>query len=111
MTITEFLRARYAEQEVLACAAHAESALTGVFDEPFITHKSEAVAEHVVAHSPGPVLADLSSKRRILDECSPVRLEDYDESAALLADVVLAALASAFREHPDYDAAWVGLLA
>lgn len=87
--IVEFLRARYAEDEVIARAAGngddlswAGWQLGGQLEEAGWEHPETVNREaHVLRHDPANVLADIDAKRRIVDEHLPrtVNIADYEQ--------------------------------
>ena len=107
MTLTEFLLARIAEDEVVARAAFSEGRLNGrpreddgrwhagnhdsdaervdgigitIYDEG--GHNAEQ-AQHIARHDPARVLADCEAKRRIVERLRTHQRESYFEAAAL----------------------------
>ena len=129
--LDEFLTARYDEAEDLARHAardaSAETALgdgarnwraisEGIYSAPrgweFARTRTMAIraAEHIAAHDPGRVLADLTAKRALLDEIEMLTIipgwGDDPDRLNRPAGRMLRALASVYAEHPDFDPAW-----
>lgn len=105
--IHAFLRARYDEIEQAARAAK-ETRRPWYFD-----HIDEAAKPFVdLALDADQVLADLDSKRAILDlhaEASAATPNGWDDSAvhwAAAVEDVLRLLALPFATHPDYQESW-----
>lgn len=86
--------------------------------------------EHVARHDPARVLREVEAKRAIVEACRPVYPVFYRESARRLceergevsftvdahggpmwphagAEITLRCLASVYRDHPEFDAAWL----
>ena|SRR5690606_20281138 len=99
MTITEFLTARYDEEEAVARAALGSPRRNGK------THARR-------------VLADIAAKRRLVELCATWRADGERHVAgrdamsiaartqAITAETVLRALAQPYADHPDFDPAW-----
>lgn len=115
MTITEFLTARYDEEELMAAAAiDDDSGQDGGFEDAYedlIRPPSgvgtaqggfgQAVARMIVWNTPRRVLADVAAKRAI------VALHPCDDCGA--GDdpcITLRLLAQPYVGHPDFDPAW-----
>lgn len=79
MDLVTFLRARLAEDEQIARAAHAPNWLTdgrrglryGVEDGWMTDALTTADADHIARHDPARVLADVDAKRRMVDAYLP----------------------------------------
>lgn len=94
MTITEFLTARYDEDEATARAAmHEPGADFSWWD---VDYNSAVANAHGMRWDPVSVLADIRAKRQIV--------EMHGQSPAI--DTVLDHLATAYDQHPDFDPAW-----
>lgn len=79
-----------------------------------------ATAVHIARHDPARVLADVESKRRIIDACVEVigdrdlsgygefgvLVDDPNALAVTLAVETLRLLAEPFSDHPDYRHEW-----
>jgi Family of unknown function (DUF6221) len=64
-------------------------------------------AEHIARHDPARVLREVEAKRAILELYeAAVEHDDTSLGVATLRTVVKT-LAKVWREHPDYDPAWV----
>ncbi|WP_109030134.1 DUF6221 family protein [Streptomyces rubrogriseus] len=120
--IADFLRARYAEQRALALAAspgpwqandeHDEViAVDGItVAEGFALsgRQLRATVDHIAAHNPTAVIADLDAKLAIVDlmDRTLVAAEgdtEVDHYAGLsAAEETLCRLAQPFVEHPDH---------
>ncbi|MFK4801655.1 DUF6221 family protein [Streptomyces sp. MPA0124] len=111
--IADFLRARYAEQRALALAAspgpwHSDGGSV------YATHPTDEVvnytesADHIAAHDPSAVLADLDAKLAIVDlmERTLSAAEgdsEVDHYGGLgVAEETLCRLAQPFAGHPDH---------
>jgi hypothetical protein len=105
----QFLRARLAEEEAIATAALGDPGrgrdwwdAATLMERAQISH---AEAEHIAAHGPHRVLADVNAKRRLIEEAI-----DADEPGEYWnsesRDWVLRFLAVAYAEHRDYSQAW-----
>lgn len=135
-TIVEFLTARYDEIEAAARAAERSSSTAWThatstsieFGERFRglalllderageNHASRQyeVTNHIALHDPAHVLADIASKRRILDRhCADGRYcaqcpTGTDNLPVVLLDECpeLCDLAAPFDQHPDYREQW-----
>lgn len=140
--LAAFLLARYDEREELARdASRRRGPVWAVKDEPvrrwgedpqdviilargkpiikaYEDNGGILVAEHIAAHDPASVLADLASKRAIvamhtqIDYLPPWGEPDGDELPCLgggFSDgywTALVHLTAPFREHPEYDLRW-----
>ena len=60
-------------------------------------------AEHIARHHPIRIIAECDAKRRIVQECLALGEEVYNASSA---DVILAALALPYADHPGYRPEW-----
>jgi hypothetical protein len=87
--LTDFLLARIAEDEAVALRARDNAGSFGV-------------GGHMVAWTPGRVLAECEAKRRIIERVSEVK---WTGSYAVR-DVVLEILALPYADHPDYRPEW-----
>jgi hypothetical protein len=125
--IADFLRARYAERRAIAEAAspgpwHVNAEADEVLAEDGITvcdgfalsgRQLRATTEHIAAHDPEDVLADLDAKLAIVTA--------YETAAAFYNDpanrhlpageahglrTALRLLAVPFAQHPDYQEDW-----
>jgi uncharacterized protein DUF6221 len=128
-----FLRARYDEIEAAAkAAADGDSGQWFVgrkwnvydaedkarFDEDYqgeenrlVVYGNEvATSEHIALNDPAYVLADIASRRRILEIYERVNSRRHenaeDEARAWLMDEVVAALMAPFASHPEYQDEW-----
>ena len=125
MTLTEFLLARLAEDEAAAKATLDEDGerwTRGVlrysvrFDSVVMLNESEVVvveadehvADHIARHDPARVLADVESKRRIVELAREnTQRWEAGETQFLPDDTAcVLQLASVFADHPDYQEAW-----
>lgn len=133
MNVVEFLEARIAEDEALANGSigmhwdghYFQQVRTAAGDNPHyykiasgqvpLEHwESKARVDpgttfnHIARHDPARVLAECAAKRKIIAECredhedSLTRNDDTDE----LASLVLYALATVYKDHPDYREDW-----
>lgn len=116
--LVEFLRARLNEDERLAQAGRVEGDLFIDFkpsngDEK---HPGEAaLLAHIGNWDPARVLAEVETKRRIIDYCEsaieagevkPGSTWNDDAAGAEVGVAVLHLMASPYADHPDYDRAW-----
>ncbi|RRQ81583.1 DUF6221 family protein [Streptomyces griseofuscus] len=132
MDLVEFLRARLDEDERIARATQinnlkAEVSFHGTkslsWDGDHDTYSTEGMpaplAEHIAAHDPVRVLAEVEAKRRAVDECAYWNEKLAQEAAnpsahpqpglGLILDAVnpiLPALALPYADHPDYREEW-----
>ena len=69
---------------------------------------NDAEATHIARHDPARVLADVESKRRIVEMFSGNLHERWDDGfeAEKIGREVLRALAAVYADHPDYQEAW-----
>jgi hypothetical protein len=112
MDLTEFLTARYGEQE-----ARAQRAITDWEDQDWVELDADPL-DHIHANNPHAVLADTVAKRAILDEHSSLVggkssdgcLVCYQDPEALDGPTypcpTLRHLAGPYADHPDYDQSW-----
>ena len=130
--IVVFLRARLEEDEHIARAAVAAPWAAkggsisggsppnhGDFGEvhilPYASNEydpDEATAAHIARHDPARVLADIQSKRRVVDayvEWSAVpqaQVANFNDGFAAGLLSAVEALAAAYSDHPDYRPGW-----
>ena len=139
MNLTEFLLARYAEDEAVARkASKAPWAVTGGGE--YLTPVGivvapgggvrDADAHHIARHDPARVLAEVKTKRRIVElhgkgedmsgfyekpkgglvvcrECGPFEDVDFRTyGKGNFPCATLRALAAAYADHPDYREEW-----
>lgn len=72
------------------------------------------ISRHIVHYNPARVLAEVASKRAIIDELwaelryasDPVTVESCDEDSAVLAQRALLLLALPYATHPGYQEGW-----
>lgn len=124
MTLVEFLRARLDDDEAVARDASsgewrreginsvvdADGRLVIYGDGPAPTTDQ---AEHIARHDPARVLAEVETKRLIVEEyrqAEELALRDHNEAglnawAGALERVVLL-LALPYAHHPDYNSEW-----
>lgn len=132
-SITGFLRARYDEREQQANAAAVDGAQwrysdSGIYPSDESRHPGAIVAgtydyldesygKHIAGNDPQYVLADLNSKRAILDEHKPAEGDaescdkcEYgwwsDRMRQIFPCKTLRMLAVPFAGHPDYQESW-----
>lgn len=111
MTITEFLNARYDEDETLARESIIDASHWSVFavnehfgqvdsDDGAIANNVDLKdAAHIVRWDPARVLADIAAKRAIV--------QLYEGSGLRIAmGQVVRLLAQPYAEHPDFDESW-----
>lgn len=130
MTITEFLTARYDEDEVVARWATAGRwTVRPNGDSPWVTRADRpdvwlaitspdpgssktANADHIARHNPAHVLADITAKRAIVSNMRTALDQSWQDSADTrvlvehLATTVLCRLAQPYADHPDFDPTW-----
>lgn len=111
-----FLRERLAEDEQVARKATARQTGgetwtydgTGVQAGSGLTVAQRQVpvlAEHIARHDPARVLAEIETKRRMIDECE--RTVDYDSRGMMsMAEDFLRLLALPYAEHPEHREEW-----
>lgn len=71
-------------------------------------------ADHIALNDPAFVLADIASKRAILEECAEALIgatshetvESCDEEAAILAERTMRRVATSFAGQPGFDPRW-----
>ena len=99
-----FLTQRYDEQEAVALEAIAKRDSIAYAYPPEVPDMAfmawEDVGVPAVLVGPEYVLADLATKRRIVEDAT----NQHTSGPEL--DWVLQVLASVFADHPDYDAMW-----
>lgn len=123
MTITEFLTARYDEDEAVARAAspgpwhtNAERDEVLAVDDIVVAEgfalsgpQTRATTQHIARHDPAYVLADIAAKRAIVkswrDPFGNWTAEQADAARAQK-ERTLILLAQPYAEHPDFDPAW-----
>lgn len=104
MTLVEFLTARYNETETIAEDAirNGEGTLDWADD-------GDPTDIHIARHDPAAVLADVASKRAILERML-LSMSDPNPDRLVQARVicmpVLELLARPYRDHPDFDPTW-----
>jgi hypothetical protein len=123
-----FLRARLNEDEQVAQGAVHDPDCAGagiwtrycgvvvgdihIYDEG--GHSPEQ-AEHIARWDPARVLAEVATKRRIIELCegaieagelSPNTTWNDDAKGAVVAEQVLEIMTQSYLGHPDYDPAW-----
>ncbi|GAA1909276.1 hypothetical protein GCM10009737_08130 [Nocardioides lentus] len=118
MTLVDFLLARIAEDEADARAASPGPwslasddpeqvvAVDGIeVTDAFALSgpQTRATAAHIARHDPARVLAQCRAHRDVITVVSDV---GWTGSYAVR-DVVLGHLARAYRDHPDFDPAWL----
>jgi hypothetical protein len=114
-TLGEFLEARWSEREAVAKAAASRplgEQWGGVVDGTRLT----AVSAHIALHDPASVLADIASKRKLLElagEADEIEAALHDETAhhpkpgeVSVGDQIRRVLAAPFADHPEYDQRW-----
>lgn len=126
MSITEFLKARIAEDEVVARAATAgpwkweedqpmdESFLYGLDDIPVVVaygvhtpgfvECSDEDRTHIAAHDPARVLSECAAKRAMLANV-PTASSPFDQLGGT-SEYVLRCMAAVYSDHPDYQQEW-----
>jgi hypothetical protein len=110
MTLTEFLTARFDEDEAAARALDWMPRWVMADDLP---NAQPGVVDHIVRHDPARVLAEVDAKRQIVTEYERGlgRRRDHPgdpaSAGALLALHAIAhLLALPYADHPDYDEVW-----
>jgi hypothetical protein len=108
LTITEFLTARYDEDEAVAQAALYVPG-SDEFNWSDVDYNSVVASAHGMRWEPARVLADISAKRRVLliwtDPTGRWSAEQAD-AARSIKERALRYLAQPYAEHPDFDPAW-----
>lgn len=129
--IIAYLRARYDELEFAAKCASVSAGLSGewtlrpglsttVADGDGLTvvynegSPTQYTAAHIAANDPASVLADIESKRRILDYCDMAltlaaadgRPHSVPARNAEVLSIVVEMLAQPFRDRPDFPEGW-----
>jgi hypothetical protein len=120
MTITDFLLARIAEDEVAVAVfpgrhwhydyGDVRDDLGNGFDSIVLEVGYEGccqagITEHIARYDPARVLAECAAKRAIVQLHGETTREGYENAAAYLWDA-LYALASVYANHPDYRREW-----
>lgn len=102
MTITEFLEARIAEDEISATMRECHR---GGCDS---TPNEAGYSYPCGCGLPERMMAECAAKRAILAECRPGTLDDLDsgEDDQPAPMWVARALASVYKDHPDYQQEW-----
>lgn len=103
MDLTEFLKARYAEDEAAEWKRINDEVAALLDAQPTTTR------DDLLKMQDYRPIADVAAKRAIvlLDETIPMRLEgDWDAGRNDLHWDVLCLLARPYDEHPDYDQSW-----
>lgn len=110
MELVDFLRARLDEDERAARRAgdsFRQIGETGVIvategdrAEECASANWAGAAEHIVRHDPARVLAEVESKRRLL-------LWAESAEGGLFLFPVVDTLVEVYRNHPDFDPAWL----
>lgn len=113
MTITEFLTARLDEDEAVARAASpgpwsAEDEEVKAVDDITVcdafalsSPQTRATAEHIARHDPARILAEVASKRAIVEEAGQFGLRE-----GVMSFMALCHLATVYADHPDFQAEW-----
>ena len=96
MTLTDFLRARMAEDAAVAQAAGRDG--YGAIDW---AGESGPTDVHIARHDPARVLVECEAKRRIVEEYT------FDDGTpAREGENALLYLAAVYPDHPDYREEW-----
>lgn len=125
--IEAFIRARLREEEeeALAAAPGPWSVMVEECGYDFLDYNVEsgpdeevstsrgdqygyANARHIARHDPDRVLREVAAKYVILDQCAEIE-DSWGVSSwwySIRAEAILAALASVWSDHPDYDPRW-----
>ncbi|MCP2265518.1 DUF6221 family protein [Promicromonospora thailandica] len=120
MTITEFLRARLDEDEVIARMADSAASIPGAGNgAPTSAAFLAQQQRHIVRWSPARVLVDVAAKRQIVaaydkfgkiwDQAAGSGHDDQAEvSRNLFSGLMIAVrlLAGVYSDHPDYQRDW-----
>ena len=126
MTLTEFLEARFAEDEAVARAAMVRPIKVAAYDwrprevtpdhidvvwytDAGMSSPSDSGSfvegrAHFEYFSPARVLAECAAKRAVIEYLAPDLGRGYSSSDT--AEEVLRILALPYADHPDYDEAW-----
>ena len=98
-----FLLARLDEDEA--------AARTVLLDREFLPFESVTqTADHGARHGPLRVLREVAAKRAVVQECRDGLQAQWEGSHVGRCDVaepLIAALASVFAEHPDFNPEWL----
>jgi hypothetical protein len=127
VTLIEFLRARYDEDEQVASMAagpighrwqpNPAGGLSGR-DGPMRVHlEDRQCLPHIARHDPARVLADVAAKRAIIADCTEMlKMCQVDRGGNLgrpgehmMGDFgrwILQKIAAPYADHPDFDPAW-----
>lgn len=115
--LIDFLRARLAEDEQVACATGGRwwqppAQPTEVLDSGgggFNTFLRSRAA-HIARHDPGRALAEVDAKRRIIDryerQVAKAAENAMEEDRAWILGEITALLALPHASHPDYNNEW-----
>lgn len=114
MTLTDFLLARIAEDEAVATEATEEWQFSS---DEWRLGCDPSVVPHIARHDPARILAECGAKRRIVElhAATWVTPEDWwscvscgtaGEYDVFAPCPTLRALASVYRDHPDWSASW-----
>ncbi len=71
-----------------------------------LTYPPVGLAEHIAQYDPARVLAEVAAKRAICSECDD-EIGSCPYKGADIAMSTLRLLASVYRDHADYNPAWV----
>jgi len=93
--LTSFILARTAEDEAFA---RSEAVLRD--GDPYYSTEAGAFERYF---DPARGLAECEAKRRIMEECADLA---YSEDVYTHADLILAALALPYADHPGYREEW-----
>jgi len=99
-----FLLARLDEDESAARAV--------LLDREFLPFESVMqTADHGARHGPLRVLREVAAKRAVVQRCRDVlqaQRDGFHVGRIDVAAALIAALASVFAEHPDFNSEWLG---
>lgn len=115
--LADFITARLDEDEAAARESHHEGQRwiteeEGVYrwpdDELVHSADRKADARHIARHDPARVLREVTAKRAMVQHCLDAidaQGDYHDDGSEYVATQILAALASAWSDHPDCPAA------
>jgi hypothetical protein len=114
MTITEFLTARYDEDEAAAQEVTERAITRGVDPRAMAAASNTWMPDDIdaVAVDAARILADIAAKRAIVayaprvDHLVSAIEWEYSSNVDEEGDDLLRILAQPFAEHPDFDPAW-----
>jgi hypothetical protein len=118
LTLTDFLLARFAEDEAVARAASGDRwdrlsdgdpkfrKVVAWGLTPIGAMNAEQDADHIARHDPARALAEVETKRRTLALLDEVGERGIPRLTIYTRDLLPRLLALPYASHPDYDESW-----